>query len=98
MIPGAPESEIREILGIINKHLPRAKVCAFGSRAAGNHKPSSDLDICVDAGRKITLEESALIKRALDETDLPYRVDIIDRAAVDAKFLEIIKKTEVILG
>jgi len=78
---------------IITEILPGAKIWVFGSRATGKNKPSSDLDLCVDAGQKIGLEKMAKINLALEESDIPYRVDVVDRQDVDEGFLGIIDST-----
>jgi predicted nucleotidyltransferase len=76
---------VRDILGSI---LPAdAKVSAFGSRATGRVKPYSDLDLLIDAGRRLTLTESADLSEAFSESDLPWKVDFIDRHGTDPAFL-----------
>jgi predicted nucleotidyltransferase len=76
---------VREILAA---HLPAdAKVWAFGSRAAGRVKPYSDLDLLVDAGRRLTISESADLSEAFSESDLPWKVDVIDRYGTEDYFL-----------
>jgi predicted nucleotidyltransferase len=64
-----------------------AKVSAFGSRTTGRVKPYSDLDLLIDAGRRLTLTESAELSDAFSESDLPWKVDFIDRHGTDPAFL-----------
>jgi predicted nucleotidyltransferase len=76
---------VRNILGT---HLPaNAKVWAFGSRATGRVKPYSDLDLLIDAGRRLTLTESADLSEAFSESDLPWKVDFIDRHGTENDFI-----------
>jgi len=86
--PGLKKAKI-----IIMGAFPAAKIWVFGSRATGKNKPSSDLDLCVDAGEKISLDKMAKIRREIEESDIPYRVDVVDRQAVDKDFLRIIEST-----
>ena len=70
---------------IVDAHLERRRVRVFGSRAHGTAKPFSDLDLLVlgpalDASLRGTLEE------AFDESDLPFRVDIAEAAALSPEF------------
>jgi predicted nucleotidyltransferase len=81
----------RVVLGILRAHLPpRAAIWAFGSRAAGRARRYSDLDLAIDAGRALTLDETARLAEAFSESDLPYRVDVVDWRAVDDHFRRLI--------
>jgi len=64
-----------------------AKVCAFGSRAKGTNRKYSDLDLLIDAGRRLTITESADLSEAFSESDLPWKVDFIDRHGTEDYFL-----------
>ena len=77
----------RLVLRILAAHLPAAtQVWVFGSRATGRARRYSDLDLAVDAGRPLTLDETATLAEAFSDSDLPYRVDIVDWRSVDAGF------------
>ena len=86
----APEHR-RIVLGIIAAHLPpTAQIWAFGSRTTGRARRYSDLDLAIDAGRRLTIDETAVLREAFDECDLPYRVDIVDWRAIDDRFQRVI--------
>lgn len=53
------------------------KVWVFGSRAAETHKPYSDLDLLLEATPSLSPRQLALIRDDLEESNLPYRVDIV---------------------
>jgi type I restriction enzyme S subunit len=73
--------------GILRAHLPRrATVWAFGSRTTGQSRRYSDLDLAIDAGRLLSLDEIAALAEAFSDSDLPYRVDIVDWRSIDAEF------------
>ncbi len=75
------------IRGILAMHLPQgAKVSVFGSRATGHARPYSDLDLAVDAGRPLTLDEHAALAEAFSESDLPFKVDLVDLALASDAF------------
>jgi predicted nucleotidyltransferase len=72
---------------ILHTHLPPGtKTLIFGSRATGPAKPYSDLDIAIDAGRPLTLSESSALAEAFTESDLPWKVDLVDRHTTTAAF------------
>ncbi|MDE1248452.1 MULTISPECIES: nucleotidyltransferase domain-containing protein [Vibrio] len=48
----------------------------FGSRALGTFKESSDIDIALE-GKALTLNEIALMLDTLDQSSLPYKVDLL---------------------
>lgn len=79
------------VLHVLRAHLPAGTAAwAFGSRATGRARRYSDLDIAIDAGRRLNLEEKATLAEAFSDSDLPYRVDIIDWHAIDDRFRRLI--------
>ena len=51
------------------------KVILYGSRAKGNYKPSSDIDITL-FGDNLTLSQLQLIENEIDDLLLPYKFDV----------------------
>lgn len=51
----------------------------------------SNLDLAIGAGRRLSTEESAILREAFTESDLPFKADIADWHAIDANFRELIK-------
>ena len=91
------EKEMCEVLEIVNKLAANCDVYVFGSRGKGNAKQYSDLDLAFDAGENLDFLQYCVIKEAFEESDIPYRVDVIDYHAADEWFREIIdKKKELI--
>ena len=81
----------RLVLSILAAHLPQGSVAwAFGSRATGRARPLSDLDLAIDAGRRLTLDEIAELAEAFTESNLPYRVDVVDWRGIDERFRQTI--------
>jgi predicted nucleotidyltransferase len=81
---------VRDVL----KDLPEnAKVFILGSRATGTRlKPFSDLDIALDLGKPLESVLKYALQEAFEESDLPYRVDILDLQTVSKSFLPFIEK------
>lgn len=71
-----------------------AEVFVFGSRAFGKTKRSSDLDLAIDAGKKLTRKEEQNLFDEFEDSDLPYRVDVVDLNSVKSDFGKIINATK----
>lgn len=80
---------------ILAKLVPDYDAWAFGSRVNGRAKKYSDLDIAVLSDKPLSLYDYATLKEAFDESDLPYRVDIVDWAAATETFQAIIQKNKI---
>ena len=82
-----PADHRRLVLNIIRTNLPQGtKAWVFGSRATGRARRYSDLDLAIDAGRPLTLDEIAELTEAFSDSDLPYKVDLIDWHNIDARW------------
>ena len=78
-----PADHRRTVLDILHENLPlNTQSWVFGSRATGRARRYSDLDLAIDAGRRLTLDETAKLTEAFSESDLPYRADVVDWRAV----------------
>ena len=83
---------LQEIKRMLNEQLPHAKAWIFGSRVSGKpHRPQADVDILIDNKNPLSIEESARIRTAFSESDLPMRVDFIDRNKASAEFLHVVE-------
>ena len=69
-----------EVLGLLRETFARFEkvdvVIVFGSRAMGNHRPGSDIDIAVK-GSNLTADDMQQIELALDSLGLLYKVDAL---------------------
>lgn len=79
------------VLNILQQYVPEYEVWAFGSRVKGNDKPYSDLDLAVITKQPLSLETHANLVEAFSESDLPWKVDIVDWAATSENFRHIIQ-------
>jgi uncharacterized protein len=74
-----PADHRRLVLDVIRTNLPETtQAWVFGSRATGRARRYSDLDLAIDAGRPLTLDEIARLAEAFSDSDLPYKVDLVD--------------------
>ena len=74
-----PADHRRLVLNILRANLPQSgSAWVFGSRAIGRARRYSDLDLAIDAGRRLTLDEIAKLTEAFSDSDLPYKVDLLD--------------------
>ena len=63
-----------------------ARVFVFGSRAGGTVHPASDLDVAVLPHAPLPVGLLALLREALDESTVPFAVDLIDLSEADSAF------------
>lgn len=82
---------------ILRRQVPGYAVWAFGSRATRTAKPYSDLDLAIIGDRPLPLFVCAALAQAFSESDLPWKVDIIDWATTDAPFREVIAASKVVV-
>ncbi|MEJ5117182.1 nucleotidyltransferase domain-containing protein [Gluconobacter cerinus] len=85
------------VLRILNDIVPNREVRVFGSRVTGNAKPFSDLDLAIMGDEPLPLETRARLEEAFSESDLPWKVDVLDWAQVDAGFQKIVDRNHLIL-
>ena len=79
------------------KSFPEVELILFGSRAKGNFKKGSDIDIAVKGGRELTHREERKLKERIEELSGLYSVDIVFWEKLDMDFKENLKNTGKIL-
>jgi len=85
---------VREILGRL---VPGREVRAFGSRVTGRHRRLSDLDLAVMGEAGLSLVALADLREAFIESDLPFRVDVLDWSRTDARFRRLIETDSLVI-
>lgn len=89
---GLKDSDLSLILSVLRKHPDVEEAIIFGSRAMGNYKPGSDVDIAL----KGKLHPETLIRIAIElnqNLPLPYKFDLIDYGDLSpGPFIEHIEK------
>jgi predicted nucleotidyltransferase len=86
----------KTLLAIIEQHIPTCKIILFGSRARQTHANGADFDIGIDAGIKIPHKTMLQISSAIEDSNIPVLVDIVDLNNVSESFLAEITKDAVI--
>jgi uncharacterized protein len=66
------------IVPIVEQYLPDAKIILYGSRARGDFKSGSDIDVALDMGAIIDDNLISKIIWDLEDSDLPIFFDIVD--------------------
>lgn len=85
------------ILAMINTYIPKGKVILFGSRASGIARQGSDIDIAIDAGKKITDGSISHLRLALEEElNVPIKVDLSDFYDLPESFQNVISEKGII--
>lgn len=74
---GLPDNTYEKIKNLLGSYGEIEHVKIFGSRAKGNYKPYSDIDLVV-YGEKITEKLLLHIASELDKLPTPYKFDIVD--------------------
>lgn len=84
-------AQLTEVRSILQTHVPGRTVRAFGSRVQGNSKPFSDLDLAVMGDTPLDFRQLASLKDAFADSDLPFRVDVVDWGVTSEVFRKIIE-------
>ncbi len=86
------------VQSILRAHVPEYEVWAFGSRVHGrNLKRFSDLDLVVVTDKQLDTLRLADLKEALSESDLPFKVDVLDWSVTNERFRRIIEREHVVV-
>lgn len=75
---GLKEEDLNYIVTEISKFSEIKKAVIFGSRAKGNYKPGSDIDIAIFGDEVNFYVLSKLHSLLEDESPMPYFFDILD--------------------
>jgi len=82
---------------ILQRHVPDREVWAFGSRAKWTAKEYSDLDLAIIGDEPLSLSVLAELKDSFRESDLPFKVDVIDLATTKPSFRRAIESGKVVV-
>ncbi|MDR0911539.1 MAG: nucleotidyltransferase domain-containing protein [Methanobrevibacter sp.] len=70
--------EMEIILKILKSHANDCEVLVFGSRIKGTDNNFSDLDLAFICSGELGLKRIIGLEIAFEESNLPYRVDVVD--------------------
>ncbi len=93
---GLSEKTVLKIWGVFAQYAEVEKAILYGSRAMGNYKKGSDIDLTLE-GDKLTDSIRGKIDRDLDDLSLPYGIDLSVFAHLNhAKFRDHIERVGVV--
>lgn len=72
---GLPERTVNQICAVLAQYPQVERAVLYGSRAKGNFKPGSDIDLTLH-GPDLTQKLCNNIAEALDDLLLPYSIDL----------------------
>ncbi len=82
---------------ILERHVPDKNVWAFRSRAKHKAKAFSDLDLAILGQHPLPSDVSAALVDDFAQSDLPWRVDVVDWATTSESFRQIIERDKVVV-
>ncbi|GIV41538.1 MAG: hypothetical protein KatS3mg034_0848 [Vicingaceae bacterium] len=96
MMYGLKITTIQSIQDVFKKYPEVEKAILYGSRAKGNYKPGSDIDLTL-IGDKLNLTILQKIENELDDLLLPYKIDLsIHKQIKNIELLEHIARVGII--
>lgn len=72
---GLSSATMERLRSVFQKYPQIESVILYGSRAKGNYKPGSDIDLTIKAPG-LTLSGRLKIEQEIDDLFLPYKVDL----------------------
>lgn len=72
---GLSDRVLEQILSVLRRYDKVEKAVIYGSRAKGNYRPGSDIDITL-FGKGLTILDLHSLEIMLDELYLPYSFDL----------------------
>lgn len=82
---------------ILQEHVPDLEVWAFGSRAKWSAKEFSDLDLAIITDEPLPIDTSSALSEAFSESDLPWKVDVVDWSGVSGFRRSVIENSKVVI-
>jgi predicted nucleotidyltransferase len=87
------ESMMR-VQALVQRHLAGsgAEVLLFGSMAEGSWHHGSDIDVAIDAARRLPSPVLADLRQALEDSTIPYHVEIVELIDAEPGFRERVRR------
>lgn len=84
-------SHMEIVKKILRKHVPDCEVRVFGSRLKEKIKNYSDLDLAIVSKESLSGDVIYSLKDDFQESDLPFRVDVLDWSSISSEFKKVIE-------
>jgi len=79
---GLPSVACERIVAVLSDYPEIVQVSIFGSRAKGNYRPGSDIDLCLESPA-LTMSRRLELENRLDDLLLPWKIDLLVRHEID---------------
>jgi uncharacterized protein len=84
------QEHLESIKKIFQKFIPERRVLAFGSRINGKSTKHSDFDLVIMGDECVYNKSMAMLEYAFQESEIPFRIDLIEWATTSEPFRKII--------
>ena len=74
---GLPDKTLNTLNSIFCNYPGIQQVVLYGSRAKGNYRNGSDIDLSLKTGENFTFSDLLHIAGDFDDSDMPYFVDVL---------------------
>lgn len=71
---------------VLGRLLPETEVRLVGSRTRRGAKRQADIDLLVMRPKPLSLRERAILNTAFEESDIPFRVDVLEWECLTPSF------------
>ena len=85
-----------KIIRILSALFPDTRIILYGSRARETQRLFSDIDLALDAGKEISRHDIQEAISMLQESNVPYKIDIVDLWAVRDEMRKAIQKEGIV--
>jgi len=94
LISGKREDILKQVKELVLKSVEKtpARIYLFGSWARGDERATSDIDIAVEPIGAILPFLLQNLREKLEESHIPYNVDVVDTREADPKLIDNIMK------
>jgi predicted nucleotidyltransferase len=92
-----PIRHLQYILEQFRLSIPDSAVWAFGSRIEGSNRPASDLDLAILCDKETAKKQLPKLNEIFIESDIPFKIQLLDFNRLPDNMQGNIKKTYVIL-
>jgi uncharacterized protein len=87
---GLSETQYEWLGRVLKTYLPEAKIKVFGSRARGDQKRYSDLDLAIESQSLVPPDTLRQLNEQFAQSDIPFKIDLVELNQIDSSFLQAI--------
>ena len=89
--------DLETVRTILYEHGPEYEVRVFGSRVRRTARRTSDLDLVLMTHEPVDAQRMGELRDAFSDSDLPFKVDLIDWAVTSEAFRSVIDAECIVL-